>query len=92
MMYLKHAYITELGSLAQRRKHSRLSMMYKIRNNRVDINAAKFLQSGDARTRGQHRQFQERIKDQILSNEWNLLPVGTVSAPTSDAFGSLLVE
>ena len=56
--------------LVQRRKHSRPSMMYKIRNNRVDINAAKFLQSGDARTRGQDRLFQERIKDQILSNSW----------------------
>ena len=43
---------------------------------------------------------QERIKDQIMSNsffprtvrEWNLLPASTVSAPTLDAFRSLLVQ
>ncbi|XP_052818036.1 uncharacterized protein LOC128244061 [Mya arenaria] len=85
-------------SIEQRRKHSRLSMMYKIRNNLVDINADRYLQSGDARTRGQHRLFQ-RITDQVLANsffprtvrEWNLFPASTVSATTIDAFRLLLV-
>ena len=65
-------------------------MMYNL----VDINADKFLQTGDARTRGQHRLFQERIKEQILSNsffsrtvrKWNILPASTVYASTLDAF------
>ena len=53
-------------SLEQRRRHSRLSMMYTIRNNLVDINAGSFIDSSDARTRGQHRLFQERFTDLVL--------------------------
>lgn len=87
-------------SLEQRRKHSRLSMMYKIRNNLVDINADRFLQKSDTRTRGHHRLFQERISDKTLANsffprtvrDWNLLSASVVSAPSVDSFRLLLRE
>ena len=82
------------------RRHSQLSMMYKIYNNLVDVNAGRIIHSSDARTRGQHRLFQERTTDQVLANsyfprtiqEWNILPARTVAAPILDAFRSLLVE
>ena len=86
-------------SLEQRRRHHLLFMMFTICNNLVDINACSFIYSSDARTRGQHRLFQERFIDQVLANsffpktirEWNVLPARTVSAPTLEAFRSLLV-
>ena len=55
-------------SLEQRRRHRLLSMMYKICINLVGTNAGSFIYSSDARTRGQHRLFQEIFTDQVLAN------------------------
>ena len=57
-------------SLEQRRRHHLLFMMFTICNNLVDINACSFIYSSDARTRGQHRLFQERFIDQVLANSF----------------------
>ncbi|WAR31491.1 hypothetical protein MAR_034033, partial [Mya arenaria] len=55
-------------TLEQRRRHSRLHMIYKINENCVYINADIYLRKGDARTTGYHRLYQERITDQTLAN------------------------
>jgi len=57
-------------SLEQRLRHRLLSKMYKICNNLVGINAGSFIYSSDARTRGQHRLFQEKFTDQVLANSF----------------------
>ena len=49
----------EWQTLEQRRRISRLVMMYKIQHQFVDIDRDLNLRSGDSRTRGQHRFFQE---------------------------------
>jgi hypothetical protein len=50
----------EWQTLEQRRRISRLFMMYKIQHQLVDIDRDLYLRPGDSRTRGQHRFFQER--------------------------------
>ena len=50
----------ELQTLEQRRRISRLAMMYKIQHQLVDIDRNLYLRPGDSRTRGQHGFFQER--------------------------------
>jgi hypothetical protein len=94
--------LSDLGweSLESRRRQSRLTMMFRIEKNLVDIPLNKYLQRSDARTRGNHRFFQERISDNRYANsffprtakEWNNLPSSVVAAPTQEAFRSLLLE
>ena len=45
----------EWQTLEQRRRISRLVMMYKIQHQLVDIDRDLYLRPGDGRTRGQHR-------------------------------------
>ena len=77
----------EWQTLEQRRRISRLAMMYKIQHQLVDIDRDLYLRPGDSRTRGQHRFFQERSNYDTLRNsfqrtarEWNHLPNTTVGA------------
>jgi hypothetical protein len=44
-----------VGTLAHRRAKSRVTMLYKIRNNLVDIAPEQCLTGGDYRTRGEHK-------------------------------------
>ena len=47
-------------TLQNRRRDSRLSMLYKIDQHLVDVKEETYLQSGDSRTRGGHKFYQER--------------------------------
>jgi hypothetical protein len=88
--------INKLGweSLEERRKNIRLSMLYRIDNDQVDIDKYVYLQANDRRTRRQGRFFQERITSPILQNsffprtirDWNSLPADTEKAGTLDLF------
>jgi hypothetical protein len=75
----------EWQTLEQRRRISRLFMMYKIQHQLVDIDRDLYLRPGDSRTRGQPRFFQERYNYYTLRNffkrtarEWNHLADTTV--------------
>ena len=83
----------EWQTLEQRRRISRLVMMYKIQHQLVDIDRDLYLRPGDSRTRGQHRFFQERSNYDTLRNsfqrtarEWNHLPDTTVGASSIEEF------
>ena len=84
--------------LEVRRRHDRLSMLYRIQHNLVDIPANRYLSRSDSNTRGLVKFFQERITDSTYSNsfflrparDWNRLPVRVVSAATLEEFRSLL--
>jgi hypothetical protein len=90
------AMIADLGweSLEERRKHIRLSMLYKIVHEQVDIEKSLYLQSNDRRTRGQSRFFQERITNKVLEGsffprtikDWNVLPKETVESSSLEVF------
>jgi hypothetical protein len=79
-------------TLEQRRRISRLVMMYKIQHQLVDIDQDLYLRPGDSRTRGQHRFFQERSimtlrnSFQRTAREWNHLPDTTVGASSKEEF------
>ena len=51
----------EWQTLEQRRRISRLVMMYKIQHQLVDIDQDLYLRPGDSRTIGQHRFFQKLL-------------------------------
>jgi hypothetical protein len=84
----------EWQTLEQRRRISRLVMMYKIQHQLMDIDRDLHLRPGDSRTRGQHRFFQERSNYDTLRNsffqrtvrEWNHLPDTTVWASSIEEF------
>ena len=84
--------------LEARRRHDRLSMLYRIQYGMVDIPADRYLRPSDTRTRGSARFFQERIADTSYSNsffprtvgDWNKLPPEVVSAASLEKFRSLL--
>ena len=83
----------EWQTLEQRRRISRLVMMYKIQHQLLDIDRDLYLIPGDSRTRGQHRFFQERSNYDTLRNsfqrtaqEWNHLPDTTVGASSIEEF------
>jgi hypothetical protein len=60
----------EWQTLEQRRRISRLVMMYKIQHQLLDIDRDLYLIPGDSRTRGQHRFFQERSNYDTLRNSF----------------------
>ena len=80
------------------RRHNRLSMLYRMQHNLVDIPANRYLSSSDSRTRGTVKFFQERISDTTYSNsfypraarEWNKLPSRVVSVASLEDFRSSL--
>ena len=80
------------------RRHDRLSMLYRMQHNLVDIPANRYLSSSDSRTRGTVKFFQERISDTTYSNsfypgiarEWNKLPSRVVSVASLEDFRSSL--
>ena len=90
----------EWQTLEQRRRISRLVMMYKIQHQLMDIDRDLHLRPGDSRTRGQHRFFQERSNYDTLRNsffqrtvrEWNHLPDTTVWASSIEEFRANLQQ
>ena len=83
----------EWQTLEQRRRISRLVMMYKIQHQLLDIDRDLYLIPGDSRTRDQYRFFQERSNYDTLRNsfqrttrEWNHLPDTTVGASSIEEF------
>ena len=73
--------------LEVRRRHDRLSMLYKIQHNLVDIPTDRYLRVSDSRIRGPAKFFQGRITDTAYSNsffprtvrDWNRLSGEVVS-------------
>jgi hypothetical protein len=65
-----------------------------IQHNLIDINRDLYIRHSDSRTRGQHRLFQERTKNETYRNsffqrtvrDWNLLPASTVAEATIEEF------
>jgi hypothetical protein len=90
----------EWQTLEQRRRISRLVMMYKILHQLVDIDRDLYLRPGDSRTRGQYRFFQERSNYDTFRNsffhrtvrEWNHLPDTTVGASSIEEFRANLQQ
>ena len=88
----------EWEPLEVRRRHDRLSMLYRMQHDLVDIPANRYLSSSDSRTRGTVKFFQERISDTTYSNsfyprtarEWKKLPSRVVSAASLEDFRSSL--
>ena len=88
--------LTSLGwqTLEQRRKISRLVMMYKIQHQLVDIDRDLYIKPSDTRTRGQHRLYQERTNNETFRNsffqrtvrDWNQLPDKTIRANSIEEF------
>ena len=85
-------------TLQNRRRDSRLSMLYKIDQQLVDVKKETYLQSGDSRTRGGHKFYQERTTSEVYRNsffprtviDWNKLPHKVTAAESLEAFrGSL---
>ena len=84
--------------LEVRRRHERLSTLYRIQHKFVDIPIDRYLQVSDSGTRGPTKFFQERISGAEYSNsffprtvrDWNRLPVEMVSAASLEEFRSLL--
>ena len=82
------------NSLEQRRRHSRLGMLYKIENGLVDLKPSTFYRHSDARTRGGNKIYQEHATHRTTYNafftrtisEWNKLPSATTSASSLNVF------
>ena len=52
-------------NLEDRRKSARLSMLFKIQHDLIDIDRQQYLTLNDNRTRGKNRFYQERSKTDI---------------------------
>ena len=85
-------------TLQKRRLDNRLSMLYKIDHQLVDVEKENYLQSGDSRTRGGHKFYQERTTSEVYRNsffprtvrDWNKLPHSVTAAESLELFrGSL---
>ena len=86
-------------SLADRRLHTRLIMLYRIRYNLVDIDWQQHLQESRSRTRGHGSRFTvPRCTSQVYASsfsprtakDWNNLPADPADSPSLEAFKSLL--
>ena len=86
----------EWDPLEQRRKEARLSMLYRIQHDLVDIDKELYLKPSDSRTRS--RFYRERISSQIYANtffprtmaDWNQLAASVTAANTLEGFRASL--
>ena len=81
------------NSLEERRKNSRLSMLYKIENDLIGIEKSNFFKPTDARTRGNNLYHEPIFHPAMFHSffprtisDWNQLPTATTSAPTLESF------
>ena len=91
--------LRDLGwkNLEERRRLGRLGMLYKIKNDLVDIDKSKFFKPSDERTRGdkihQEANFHSSLFHSFFPrtiSDWNKLPFSVMSAPTYGMFMSQL--
>ena len=86
-----------MDSLNTRRQAHRLTLMYKISNNHIDINKHEYLQDTNIRsTRNSHTQKYQTYHTNTDSykhsyfpltiRDWNRLPQHTIDSPTIDTF------
>lgn len=83
-----------------RRRHDRLSMLYKIGHNLVDIPTDRYLRVSESHTRGPAKFFQEGITDTAYSSsffprtvwDWNRLSGEVVCASSLEKLRSLLLR
>jgi hypothetical protein len=81
-------------NLEDRRKSARLSMLFKIQHDLIDIDRQQWLISNDNRTRGKNRFYQERSNTDTYGQsffpktirDWNQPPAYTTSADTIEGF------
>jgi hypothetical protein len=85
-------------NLEDRRKSARLSMLFKIQHDLIDIDRQQYLIPNDNRTRGKNRFYQERSNTDTYGQsffpktirDWNQLPTNTTSADTIEGFRAAL--
>ena len=85
-------------NLEDRRKSARLSMLFKIQHDLIDIDRQLYLTSNDNRSRGKNRFCQERSNTDTYGQsffpkairDWNQLPTNTASADTIEGFRAAL--
>ncbi len=103
----RHASVTSMlrdlqwPSLQSRRQQSRLSMLYRIRYNLVDINWRQYLTESTSSTRGHNSRFQiPHCSSQTFissffhrtTREWNQLQKDPADFPSLNAFKEALKE
>ena len=77
-------------NLEDRRKSARLSMLFKIQHDLIDIDRQQYLTPNDSRTRGKNRFYQERPNTDTYGQsffpktirDWNQLPANTTLPDT----------
>jgi hypothetical protein len=87
-----------MGKLEDRRNSARLSIIFKIQHDLIDIDRKQYLMPNDSRTRGKNRFYQERSKMYTYGQsffpktirDWNQLPANTTSADTIEEFRATL--
>ena len=85
-------------NLEDRRKSARLSMLFMIQHDLIDIDRQQYLTPNDNRTRGKNRFYQERSNTDTYGQsffpktirDWNQLPTNTTSADTIEGFRAAL--
>ena len=81
-------------SLEERRRQSRLGMLFKIQNGLVDLDKETYMTEGDSRTRGARKLYQERTTHKVLYNsffprtvrQWNSLPTWITDTASLETF------
>ena len=58
------------GTLENRRTENRLIMLYRIKNNLVDLELTTYFKQSDSQTRGSQRLFQEHTNHRSLHNSF----------------------
>ena len=87
-------------SLQERREDHRLTLMYKIQNNLLDIDPEPILKRGDTRTRGRSRLQQSAGTSTVCNKpfyprttrQWNQLPVFVTDATSLEGFKATLAN
>jgi hypothetical protein len=87
-------------NLEDRRKSTRLSMLFKIQHELIDTDRQQYLMPNDNRTRGKNCFYQERSKTDIYRQSFfpktirdcNKLPANTTSAATIEGFRAALMS
>lgn len=88
-------------TLAERRKHQRLTLFYNIHNSHIQVNSPQSMQMSPRQSRGHQQQYiiPRTNKDYhqnsffpLTIREWNKLPASTIEAPSAESFKNSLME
>jgi hypothetical protein len=85
-------------NLEDRRKSARLSMLFKIQHDLIDIDRQQYLMPNDSQIRGKNRFYQKRSSMDTYGQsffpktirDWNQFPTNTTSADTIEGFRAAL--